>query len=250
MIISVKNNKGGVGKTFLTIQIGHALSLLEKKVLILTSDSQNNILDYTYEDRKKPIYYKNILDGEPNPIFKTELKEAVKLTNIEFKEETLKLRNNLEYMPLCDTHFSRTFLEQLKTKLVELKEEYDYILIDSIPTLETDIVFSELADKIIIPLYLDRVTVEAFFNVAQLYSDKILSVVINKYRKTNLEKKYLKAILDVYGKNDIVRIIPLTSSIETLLDKGKTIFDGKSKNLDPVKNQILDIAEIILQTAD
>lgn len=68
-----------MGKT-LTIQIGHALSLLEK-VLILTSDSQNNILDYTYEDRKKPIYYKNILDGEPNPIFKTELKEAVKLTS-------------------------------------------------------------------------------------------------------------------------------------------------------------------------
>lgn len=44
-------------------------------------------------------------------------------------------------MPLCDTHFSRTFLEQLKTKLVELKEEYDYILIDSIPTLGIQISF-------------------------------------------------------------------------------------------------------------
>ncbi|MGL5904818.1 MAG: ParA family protein, partial [Cetobacterium sp.] len=46
MIIMFKNNKGGVGKSWLTFNTGHGLAMLGKKVLIITSDSQNNVLDF------------------------------------------------------------------------------------------------------------------------------------------------------------------------------------------------------------
>ena len=46
-IFTVKVNKGGIGKTFFTVQIGHGLALQGYKVLLITSDSQNNILHYT-----------------------------------------------------------------------------------------------------------------------------------------------------------------------------------------------------------
>ncbi|MGK4199385.1 AAA family ATPase [Fusobacterium sp. HC1336] len=42
-VILVKANKGGVGKSWLTLQLAHATALKDKQVLIITSDSQNNI---------------------------------------------------------------------------------------------------------------------------------------------------------------------------------------------------------------
>ena len=51
-IILIKNNKGGIGKTFVAINLADYLSKIkvngnESKVLILTDDSQNNILMYS-----------------------------------------------------------------------------------------------------------------------------------------------------------------------------------------------------------
>ena len=51
-IILVKNNKGGIGKTFVSINLADYLSKIKvdgekSKVLILTDDSQNNILMYS-----------------------------------------------------------------------------------------------------------------------------------------------------------------------------------------------------------
>lgn len=46
-IILIKANKGGVGKSWIALQLAHGMSRLGKKVIILTSDSQNNILDYS-----------------------------------------------------------------------------------------------------------------------------------------------------------------------------------------------------------
>ena len=47
-VVLVKNNKGGVGKTWIALQLAGYKALIEnKKTLILTSDSQNNILNYS-----------------------------------------------------------------------------------------------------------------------------------------------------------------------------------------------------------
>ena len=54
-IFTVKVNKGGIGKTFFKVQIGHGLALQGYKVLLITSDSQNNILHYT--KNKKEYWY-------------------------------------------------------------------------------------------------------------------------------------------------------------------------------------------------
>lgn len=46
-IILVKNNKGGVGKTYITLQLAaYKAFIKDKKTLILTSDSQNDILKF------------------------------------------------------------------------------------------------------------------------------------------------------------------------------------------------------------
>lgn len=55
-IFTVKVNKGGIGKTFFAIQIGHGLALQGYKVLLITSDSQNNILHYTKSKKEIDKY--------------------------------------------------------------------------------------------------------------------------------------------------------------------------------------------------
>ena len=65
-----KVNKGGIGKTFLTAQTGHGLALLGKKTLILTSDSQNNILNFMSKEKvevKKGLI-RAVLNDEDNII--------------------------------------------------------------------------------------------------------------------------------------------------------------------------------------
>ena len=86
-IISIKNNKGGVGKTFFTAQLASGLAYLEKKVLILTSDSQNNLFNFLYDESKQ---------------FKNGLKEEVKNGTGEY----FRLRDNLFFLPLEDNKFS------------------------------------------------------------------------------------------------------------------------------------------------
>ncbi|MGL5950723.1 MAG: ParA family protein, partial [Cetobacterium sp.] len=113
-LITIKVNKGGVGKTFTTVQLGSYLALSGKKVLLLTSDSQNNIIDYCF--------------GMKKVLFNKGLKEFVKGG----EGEKIKLRENLEFIPLENSTFGSHFLTNLPLFLEKMKEEYDYILIDSI----------------------------------------------------------------------------------------------------------------------
>ena len=51
-VITIKNNKGGVGKTFITTQLAAGLAYGDKKVLILTSDPQNNVFNFLFKGDK------------------------------------------------------------------------------------------------------------------------------------------------------------------------------------------------------
>lgn len=46
-VVLIKANKGGVGKSWITLQLAHKAALDGSKVIIITSDSQNNILDFS-----------------------------------------------------------------------------------------------------------------------------------------------------------------------------------------------------------
>lgn len=232
MMITVKVNKGGVGKTFLSVQIGHGLALNQKKVLLLTLDSQNNILDYSFKES-------NI------PEFKDGLKSFVKGN----KGDIIKLRKNLDFIPLENNKFSPQFLNELPTFLEKMKEEYDFVIVDSIPTMKLDTTFVSCSEKIIIPVFCDRVTVEGALNVIdEAGIDKVLAVIINLYRSTATQNKFKEKLENaVKGTNIIFSpAIKEVSQIETLLEKGKTIWESESKLMQEVQESIFPILEKLL----
>lgn len=132
--ILVKANKGGVGKSWITLQIAHALALKGKKVLIITSDSQNDIPRFA---------------GIKDFKFEKGLEHWIKYS----KGNTLILRENLFYIPLTDTFIPDKDIKGLKNVIEALRERLDYIFIDSTPVLNLDDAFLELADQIIIQLF-------------------------------------------------------------------------------------------------
>ena len=86
-VILVKANKGGVRKSWITLQIAHALALKGKKVLIITSDSQNDIPRFA---------------GVKDLKFEKGLEHWIKYST----GNTLILRENLFYIPLTDTFYT------------------------------------------------------------------------------------------------------------------------------------------------
>ncbi len=227
-IYTIKVNKGGIGKTFITLQLGAGLAIGGKKTLLLTSDSQNNILDYSFPFGRKPS-------------FKKGLKEAVKNSK---DIDLIKLRENLYTIPLESNKFSRQFLEKLPIFLEEKRKEYDYILIDSIPTMKLDSVFVKSSDKIIIPCYCDRVTVEGTLNVIEECGvDKVHSIIVNRLRNTSNQKRYLKDIEEAVLGTGIIFPDPIKelSGIETLLEKGKNIWETEAKSLENAQDSLIKI---------
>lgn len=141
MIISISNHKGGVGKTTSTINIRAALHKLGHKVLIVDLDAQANLT------------HSLGLENEEKNIYKT-LTEQVEITPLQYKENFDIIASTLD-MSAIDIELSgeagREFI--LKERLSKIKDKYDYILLDTPPSLGLLTINAFTAsDKILIPL--------------------------------------------------------------------------------------------------
>lgn len=127
-MIAVGNQKGGVGKTTSTVNLGAALAYLGKKVLIIDSDSQGNAtsgLGVSRADVNQSLY--DVL------INHTPIKETILPTS----------RENLWIVP-SNIQLAAAELElvgeanremRLKDAVAEIRDDYDYILVDCPPSL-------------------------------------------------------------------------------------------------------------------
>ena len=142
-IITLANYKGGVSKTTSTASIGACLAMKGKKVLLIDLDGQANLTLY-YVPNENDIdlcVFDSLVSGEPLPI--------------------RNIRENLDLVPssleMASAEIALTNLiarEQLLGKLLsEVKDRYDYILIDCPPSLGIVTTNAFLAaDEIFVPM--------------------------------------------------------------------------------------------------
>ena len=129
MIVSIASQKGGTGKTTTSISLAAGLARQGKKVLLIDVDSQANsskVLLHHYPTLKKDdTVYKTILEREPLQIHNTQV------PNLEIAPSHILLSNtDIELTTAKDHREAR-----LKRELDEIRNQYDYILIDCPPTL-------------------------------------------------------------------------------------------------------------------
>lgn len=236
-IFTVKVNKGGIGKTFFTVQIGHGLALQGYKVLLITSDSQNNILHYT--KNKKEIDKYDLSKG---------LRHAVLYSDN--RDLYIKIRENLYFLPTESSIFSESFEKKFDNFIEKKRIEYDYIFIDSIPTMDIDKKFMECSDQLIIPTFCDYSTYEGTLNVIEeVGANKIHSIVINLFKNTKIQKKYYAEFEKSLLGTGIVFPKPIKelSLIENLIENGKTIWESGSKLLIDAQNSFADVISKIIK---
>lgn len=177
-IIAFANQKGGVGKTTTCINVATYMALMDKKVLILDLDPQGNATTAVgIEKTKELLTIYDLISGE------SAYDEVIKPTiidNLYIIPSTVDLAGadvELIQMPQRE--------KVIKRILDEIKESYDFILIDCPPSLNLITVNALTAsDSVLIPIQCEFFAMEG------------LAQLMNTIR---LIKQHLNANLDIEG---------------------------------------------------
>lgn len=178
-IISFANQKGGVGKTTTCVNLSACLADKGKKVLIVDADPQGNAtssLGFFEKNDKKSLY--EVLCGN------LEITDAIKDTEI----ENLKILTSSVDLAGAEIELAQVLIGRervLEEKLENIKDDYDYIIIDCPPSLGLLTVNALTASTgVILPIQCEYFALEG------------LSQMMNTIK---LVKKFLNAGLSVEG---------------------------------------------------
>ncbi|WP_210378553.1 ParA family protein, partial [Borreliella garinii] len=158
-IITIASIKGGVGKS--TSSIIYATLLAQKyKVLLIDIDTQASTTSYYYDNIQK-----SSVDLRKNNIYE------ILIEKLDINQSIVNVANNLDLIPSYLTlhsinafGYKHTFDEfRLKNELKHLYVEYDFIIIDTPPSLDFTLTNALVCcNYVIVPLTAEKWTVESF----------------------------------------------------------------------------------------
>lgn len=155
-IISITNQKGGVGKSTTANALGAGLFLKGYKVLYIDLDSQSN-LTYSLNALNKPLTALEVLTGTATA------KEAIIATN---QGDIIPANGNLGSADAIITETGKEY--RLKEAIEPLKKKYDYIIIDTPPALGVLTINALTACKnVVIPTQADTYSLQGIGQLSQ-----------------------------------------------------------------------------------
>ena len=170
-IISLANQKGGVGKTTTTINLAASLATLEKKVLVVDGDPQANAssgLGIDVQDIDSSLY-ECIIDH-------VDVHDAIYTTDI---EQLDIIPSHIDLVGAEIEMLNLKEREKVLSRLLQpIKDDYDYILIDCSPSLGLITVNAlTAADSVIIPVQCEYFALEGISKL--LNTIKIIKSKLN-----------------------------------------------------------------------
>ena len=248
-IISLVNQKGGVGKTTSSINIATYLAAAGKFVLLVDLDPQGNAssgLGVDVRSVEKSLYHSMVMGEHPSKII--------------LKTETLGHDLIPSSQDLAGAGVDLIHMENREFRLYnvlrEIRANYDYIIIDSPPSLGLLTINGLVAsDEIIIPVQTEYFALEGLsqlLNTIKLVREnlqpklKIMGALLTMYdRRNRLARQVVKEVQDHFPGYVFDSVIPRSIRLAEAPGFGKSIlgFDAFSKGARSYKN----IAKEIIQ---
>lgn len=227
--IAILNNKGGVGKSTVAVQLSHGLSKLGFKVILVDLDGQND-----------SSLFLGINESQYN---KTFFDLIDKRAEVSIDDCIINARENLDLLPNSNIEeINAEFYRESRIDLVlseKLKgledKDYDYVIIDCGPqrTKVNDAVLCYI-DNIVMPVQVEAASVRACGSIYEYLADlrlspeKISLIIPNMYdKRTKDARENLKFLYEFFDDMDDIVTSPINRRIKiTEAGKmGKTVFE-------------------------
>ncbi len=255
-MIAICNQKGGVGKTTTTFNLGAALALKQnKKVLLVDLDPQANLSEYLCftGDDNKPTMTHLIAEVTRNAVITPERVASC----IRYNE-----KNKLYYLPadinlansetIMATALAReTILKRILSP--EVTKEYDYVLIDCLPSLGILLINAlTAANGMIIPVQTQKFSMDGLSALNSLYSQvrstinpalTLIGVLPTMVDNTIVSKSALRMLSEQYDSSNVFRTM-IHKSVEAAKssENGVALCKTKSQAKNKLGSEYIELA--------
>ncbi|MCQ2793979.1 MAG: AAA family ATPase [Bacilli bacterium] len=217
-IISIANQKGGVGKTTTAINLSAALVNLDKRVLIIDMDPQGNSSRGVGIDIN--ALNKTLYDALVNAC---DVNKAIKHTSIAHLDVLPSNLNLANFSAVINNVKDNPYLV-LKDIISQISEPYDFIFIDCPPSLGLLTINAlSASNSILIPVQCEYFAMEALAQILGTISEvkrlhnpnlAIEGFVLTMFdTQTNLSKEIAQEVRLLFKENTFISVIPRNVSI-------------------------------------